>query len=140
MFKSILFAGLLSFVAFQSSASNQDNQTNPTPITNITTSSFSNFMKSDPKSRDDLIANEKNIKDWILSQNQQIKDVKYSSKLNGKSAKVVLNNGQVLHFVFYQHVKINLLNYQGETYPFVGGSFPDWLNANITVNHSLSTN
>ena len=140
MFKSILFASLLSFVAFQSSASNQDNQTNPTPITNITTSSFSNFMKSEPKSRDDLLSNEKNIKDWILSHNQQIKDVEYSSKPNGKSANVVLNNGQVLHFVFHQHVKINLLNYQSETYPFVGGSFPDWLKKNITVNHSLSTN
>lgn len=140
MFKSILLASLLSFVAFQSSASDQDNQTNPTPITNITTTSFSSFMKSEPKSRDDLISNEKNIKDWVLSHNQQIKEVKYSSKPNGKSAKVLLNNGQVLHFVFHQHVKINLLNYQGETYPFVGESFPDWLNKNITVNHSLLTN
>lgn len=139
MFKSILLASLLSFVAFQSSASNQDNQT--TYISRADTlSSFSNFMKSEPKSRDDLLSNEKNIKDWILSENQQIKEIKYSSKPNGKSAKVVLNNGQVLHFVFHQHVKINLLNYQGETYPFVGGSFPDWLNKNITVNHSLLTN
>lgn len=139
MFKSILFASLLSFVVFQSSASNQDNQT--TSISRADTlSSFSNFMKSEPKSRDDLLSNEKNIKDWILSDNQQIKEIKYSSKPNGKSAKVVLNNGQVLHFVFHQHVKINLLNYQGETYPFVGGSFPDWLNKNISVNHSLSTN
>lgn len=139
MFKSILLASLLSFVAFQSSASNQDNQT--TSISRADTlSSFSNFMKSEPKSRDDLFSNEKNIKDWILSENQQIKEIKYSSKPNGKSAKVVLNNGQVLHFVFHQHVKINLLNYQGETYPFVGGSFPDWLNKNISVNHSLSTN
>lgn len=139
MFKSILLASLLSFVAFQSSASNQDNQT--TSISRADTlSSFSNFMKSEPKSRDDLLSNEKNIKDWILSENQQIKEIKYSSKPNGKSAKVVLNNGQVLHFVFHQHVKINLLNYQGETYPFVGESFPDWLKRNITVNHSLSTN
>lgn len=139
MFKSILFASLLSFVAFQSSASNQDNQT--TSISRSDTlSSFSNFMKSEPKSRDDLLSNEKNIKDWILSEHQQIKEIKYSSKPNGKSAKVILNNGQVLHFVFHQHVKINLLNYQGETYPFVGGSFPDWLNKNITVNHSLLTN
>lgn len=139
MFKSILFASLLSFVAFQSSASNQDNQT--TSISRADTlSSFSNFMKSEPKSRDDLLSNEKNIKDWILSENQQIKEIKYSSKPNGKSAKVVLNNGQVLHFVFHQHVKINLLNYQGETYPFIGESFPDWLNKNISVNHSLSTN
>ena len=139
MFKSILLASLLSFVAFQSSASNQDNQT--TSISRADTlSSFSNFMKSEPKSRDDLLSNEKNIKDWILSESQQIKEIKYSSKPNGKSAKVVLNNGQVLHFVFHQHVKINLLNYQGETYPFVGGSFPDWLNKNISVNHSLSTN
>lgn len=126
MFKSILLASLLSFVAFQSSASNQDNQT--TSISRADTLSFfSNFMKSEPKSRDDLLSNEKNIKDWILSENQQIKEIKYSSKPNGKSAKVVLNNGQVLHFVFHQHVKINLLNYQGETYPFVGESFPDWL-------------
>lgn len=139
MFKSILLASLLSFVAFQSSASNQDNQT--TSISRADTlSSFSNFMKSEPKSRDDLLSNEKNIKDWILSENQQIKEIKYSSKPNGKSAKVVLNNRQVLHFVFHQHVKINLLNYQGETYPFVGESFPDWLKRNITVNHSLSTN
>lgn len=139
MFKSILLASLLSFVAFQSSASNQDNQT--TSISRADTlSSFSNFMNSEPKSRDDLLSNEKNIKDWILSHNQQIKDVEYSSKPNGKSANVVLNNGQVLHFVFHQHVKINLLNYQGETYPFVGESFPDWLKRNITVNHSLSTN
>lgn len=138
MFKSILLASLLSFVAFQSSASDQNNQS--ASITNSTLSSFSNFMKSEPKSRDDLLSNEKNIKDWILSENQQIKEIKYSSKPNGKSAKVVLNNGQVLHFVFHQHVKINLLNYQGETYPFVGGSFPDWLNKNISVNHSLSTN
>jgi hypothetical protein len=138
MFKSILLASLLSFVAFQSSASDQNNQS--ASITNSTLSSFSNFMKSEPKSRDDLFSNEKNIKDWILSENQQIKEIKYSSKPNGKSAKVVLNNGQVLHFVFHQHVKINLLNYQGETYPFVGESFPDWLKRNITVNHSLSTN
>lgn len=138
MFKSILLASLLSFVAFQSSASNQDNQT--ISVTDSTLSSFSNFMKAEPKSRDDLVSNEKNIKDWILSQNQQIKEVKYSSKQNGKSAKVILNNGTVLHFVFHQHVKINLLNYQGETYPFVGESFPDWLNKNITVNHSLLTN
>ena len=138
MFKSILLASLLSFVAFQSSASDQNNQS--ASITNSTLSSFSNFMKSEPKSRDDLLSNEKNIKDWILSENQQIKEIKYSSKPNGKSAKVVLNNGQVLHFVFHQHVKINLLNYQGETYPFVGESFPDWLKRNITVNHSLSTN
>lgn len=140
MFKSILFASLLSFVAFQSSASNQDNQTNPNPITNITTPSFSNFMKSEPKSRDDLITNEKNIKDWVLSENKLIKQIKYSSKPNGKSAKVLLNNGQVLHFVFHKHIKINLLNYQGETYPFVGESFPDWLKKNITANHSLSIN
>lgn len=139
MFKSILLASLLSFVAFQSSASNQDNQT--TSISRADTlSSFSNFMKSEPKSRDDLLSNEKNIKDWILSESQQIKEIKYSSKPNGESAKVVLNNGQVLHFVFHQHVKINLLNYQGETYPFVGEPFPDWLKRNITVNHSLSTN
>ena len=138
MFKSILLASLLSFVAFQSSASDQNNQS--ASITNSTLSSFSNFMKSEPKSHDDLLSNEKNIKDWILSENQQIKEIKYSSKPNGKSAKVVLNNGQVLHFVFHQHVKINLLNYQGETYPFVGGSFPDWLNKNISVNHLLSTN
>ena len=138
MFKSILLASLLSFVAFQSSASDQNNQS--ASITNSILSSFSNFMKSEPKSRDDLFSNEKNIKDWILSENQQIKEIKYSSKPNGKSAKVVLNNGQVLHFVFHQHVKINLLNYQGETYPFVGESFPDWLKRNITVNHSLSTN
>lgn len=138
MFKSILLASLLSFVAFQSSASDQNNQS--ASITNSTLSSFSNFMKSEPKSRDDLLSNEKNIKDWILSENQQIKEIKYSSKPNGKSAKVVLNNGQVLHFVFHQHVKINLLNYQGETYPFIGESFPDWLNKNISVNHSLSTN
>ena len=138
MFKSILLASLLSFVAFQSSASDQNNQS--ASITNSTLSSFSNFMKSEPKSRDDLLSNEKNIKDWILSENQQIKEIKYSSKPNGKSARVILNNGQVLHFVFHQHVKINLLNYQGETYPFVGESFPDWLKKNITVNHSLSTN
>lgn len=140
MFKSILFASLLSFVTFQSSASNQDqdNQTNSTSTTNITTPSFSSFMKSEPKSRDDLISNEKNIKDWILSQNQQIKEVKYSSKPNGKSAKVLLNNGQVLHFVFHQHVKINLLNYQGETYPFVGGSFPDWLNKNLLLSKPMN--
>lgn len=139
MFKSILLASLLSFVAFQSSASNQDNQT--TSISRADTlSSFSNFMKSEPKSRDDLLSNEKNIKDWILSENQQIKEIKYSSKPNGKSAKVILNNGHVLHFVFHKHVKINLLNYQGETYPFIGESFPDWLNKNISVNHSLSTN
>lgn len=138
MFKSILLASLLSFVAFQSSASDQNNQS--ASITNSTLSSFSNFMKSEPKSRDDLLSNEKNIKDWILSENQQIKEIKYSSKPNGKSAKVVLNNGQVLHFVFHQHVKINLLNYQGETYPFIGESFLDWLNENISVNHSLSTN
>lgn len=138
MFKSILLASLFSFVAFQSSASNQENQTNPSSTTNITTSSFSNFMKSEPKSRDDLIANEKNIKDWILSQNQPIKEVRYSSKPNGKSAKVILNNGQVLHFVFHQHVKINLLNYQGETYPFVGESFPDWLNKNLPLSKPMN--
>lgn len=137
MFKSILLASLLSFVAFQSSASNQDNQT--TSISRADTlSSFSNFMKSEPKSRDDLLSNEKNIKDWILSHNQQIKEVKYSSKPNGKSAKVVLNNGQVLHFVFHQHVKINLLNYQGETYPFIGESFPDWLNKNPPLSKPMN--
>lgn len=138
MFKSILFASLLSFVAFQSSASNQENQTNSSSTTNITTSSFSNFMKSEPKSRDDLLSNEKNIKDWILSENRQIKEIKYSSKPNGRSAKVVLNNGHILHFVFHQHVKINLLNYQGETYPFIGESFPDWLNKNLPLSKPMN--
>lgn len=138
MFKSILLASLLSFVAFQSSASNQENQTNSSSTTNITTSSFSNFMKSEPKSRDDLLSNEKNIKDWILSENRQIKEIKYSSKPNEKSAKVILNNDQVLHFVFHQHVKINLLNYQGETYPFIGGSFPDWLNKNLPLSKPMN--
>ena len=136
MFKSILLASLFFFVAFQSSASDQNNQS--ASITNSTLSSFSNFMKSEPKSRDDLLSNEKNIKDWILSENQQIKEIKYSSKSNGKSAKVVLNNGQVLHFVFHQHVKINLLNYQGETYPFIGESFPDWLNKNLPLSKPMN--
>ena len=138
MFKSILFASLLSFVVFQSSASAQDNQTIAISRADTALSSFSNFMKAEPKSRDDLLSNEKNIKDWILSERQYIKDIEYSSKPNGESAKVALNNGQVLHFVFHQHVKINLLNYQSETYPFVGGSFPDWLNKNLPLSKPMN--